>query len=142
MLKGPKRSFVVVAVVLGGVESWAKTSQIKQEMFANKNAHSGTKKVTEWMWDYYGTVQAWINFVAQWEQSFIFCGKLLKLWHWIAVFDLNGLVWPCFVWSCCFYGNRHVWPCVVLHGLFMVFYSKISSFLAVIDPNSFGLVFT
>ena len=29
---------------------------------------------------------------------------------------------------------------MVLHGLFMVFYGQISSFLAVIDPNSFVLV--
>ena len=28
---------------------------------------------------------------AQWEQSVIFCGTL---WHLIAVFALNGLVWP------------------------------------------------
>ena len=37
-----------------------------------------------------------------------------------------------------------VWTCMALFGLvwhFMVFYGRISSFLAVIDPNSFGLVF-
>ena len=36
-----------------------------------------------------------------------------------------------------------MWPCVALCGLIwshMVFYGRISSFLAVIDPNSFGLV--
>ena len=36
-----------------------------------------------------------------------------------------------------------VWPCMALYGLkrhCMVFYRRISSFLAVMDPNSFGLV--
>ena len=77
-----------------------------------------------------------------------------------------GLVWPCaslcgLVWPCvALFGL--VWPCIAsllplydlfmaslwpLYGLFMVslwpymvFYGKISSFLAVIDPNSFSLV--
>ena len=81
---------------------------------------------------------------------------------------LRGLVWSCccflrpstslalcgFVWSCVALCGL-VWPFVAslwplyglfmasfwpLYGLFMVFYGKISSFLAVIDPNSFGLV--
>ena len=37
-----------------------------------------------------------------------------------------------------------VWPCLAFYGLIwhvMVFYDRISSFLAVIDPNSFDLVF-
>ena len=36
-----------------------------------------------------------------------------------------------------------LWSCMVFYGLvthFMVFNGRISSFLAVIDPNSFGLV--
>ena len=36
-----------------------------------------------------------------------------------------------------------VWPCMALYGLkynLMVFYGRTSSFLAVIDPHSFGLV--
>ena len=37
-----------------------------------------------------------------------------------------------------------VWHCMALYGLkwnFMVLYGRLSSFLAVIDPNSFGLVY-
>ena len=33
-----------------------------------------------------------------------------------------------------------VWSCMTLYDLFMVFFDKISSLLAVIDQNSFGLV--
>ena len=36
--------------------------------------------------------------------------------------------------------NGLVWPFDGLKWHFMVFYGRISSFLAVIDPNSFGLV--
>ena len=61
--------------------------------------------------------------MAQWKQSVTFYGKLMKLWYWIAVFALNGPVWPCHVWS--FFGNRHVWPYVVLHGLFMALYGLL-----------------
>ena len=53
------------------------------------------------------------------------------MWPCVAV---CGLVWPCvafcgLVWSC----MVSLWPYVVFHG-------RISSFLAVIDPNSFDLV--
>ena len=76
---------------------------------------------------------------------------------------IDGFVWPCMalyglVWPYVApYGliayHRHglVWPSVFLYGIlgpfygflshFMVFYCRISSFLAVIDPNSFRLVF-
>ena len=39
-----------------------------------------------------------------------------------------------------FYGHRNVWSCVPSLWPYMVFYGRISSFLAVIDPNSLGLV--
>ena len=38
------------------------------------------------------------------------------------------------------YGNRLVWSCIASLWPYMVFNGKISSFLAVIDQNSFGLV--
>ena len=64
------------------------------------------------------------TFVAQWEQSVIFCGKLLKLWYWIAVFDLNGLVWSCMAWYGLLWQNivfsrghrsKFIWSCVYLN---------------------------
>ena len=68
---------------------------------------------------------------------------------------LYGIIWPCMalygpIWSYCF---SRTWPCVASFDLSwpcvasfdlawpcVVFYGRISSFLAVIDPNSFGLV--
>ena len=79
MLKGPKRSFVVV-VFLGGLESWAKNFQngtkmfqMEQRMCANKNFYKGTKKFRSGkiLLNEYKTFMElykveWI-FVAQWE---------------------------------------------------------------------------
>ena len=60
------------------------------------------------------------------------------------------LAWPCvasYGLFVAFYGHQHVRPCVAslwpLYGIFRpytVFYGRISSFIAVIDPKSFGLV--
>ena len=54
---------------------------------------------------------------------------------------LFGLVWPRMVlllFSVALCGL--VWPCVALCGLAKPLYGRVSSFLAVLDPNSFGLV--
>ena len=62
---------------------------------------------------------------AQLEQSVIFYDTL---WYWIAVFDLNGLVWPRMVFSLLFttiYMFSLVWPCLVLYGLFMAIYGLL-----------------
>ena len=52
---------------------------------------------------------------------------------------LSGLVWP---WPCVFPSDL-AWPCVTQCGLVwpcMALYGILQSILAVIDPNSFGLV--
>ena len=49
--------------------------------------------------------------------------------------DLYGLVWPCMALYCL------VWPFYGRKWHFIVFYGRILSFLVVIDPNSFVLVF-
>ena len=46
-----------------------------------------------------------------------------------------GLVWPFMAWP------FMAWPCYGLKLHFMASYGRMLSFLAVIDPNSFGLVF-
>ena len=73
------------------------------------------------------------------------CMDLLYVFTAIATCGLNrlsmalrDLVWPCMDFVCPFHSLF-----VVLYGLlwhFTVFYGRISSFLEVIDPNSFGLV--
>ena len=72
------------------------------------------------------------------------CLPFMYGWLYVALY---GIIWPFValcgpIWFYCF--------CVFLYGLlwhsygfqshFMVFNGRISSFLAVIDPNSFGLV--
>ena len=77
--------------------------------------------------------------------------KCYLLWH-IMVFNFRVcLVWPYIcglVWSCCFLWSLTcvawcglIWPLYGLIQSFMAFYGQILSFLAVIDPNSFGLVY-
>ena len=58
--------------------------------------------------------------------------------------DLCELVWTSvalcgLVWTCVAFCGP-LWPCVASLWPYMVFYDKMSSFLALIDPNSFGLV--
>ena len=73
-LKGPKRSFVVVVIlVLLGVETWAKSFPNGAKMFS-----SGTKNAHEWMQNLYGNV---------WPRVAL-CGLV---WPRVA---LCGLVWP------------------------------------------------
>ena len=52
------------------------------------------------------------------------CGLASYGLGFFTVIDMCGLVWSCMA---------SLWP-------YMFFYGRISSFLAVIDPNSFGLV--
>ena len=55
----------------------------------------------------------------------------------LTAMTMYGLVWPCMAL------HDLAWTCMAFYGLkwhFMVFYGRISSSLAVIDPNSFGLV--
>ena len=80
----------------------------------------------------------WI-FVAQWEQSVIFCGTLMPLRYWIAMFalsglisymillllftaiDMRGLVWPLYglLWQNIVFSRGHrskfIWSCVYLN---------------------------
>ena len=88
------------------------------------------------------------------------------LWHFMTLNCHVFLVWPfvaMYGHAVAFQGHRHVWPhstkhvlcdlvwaCMALYGLawrcmaflwsHMIFYGRILSFLAVIDPNLFGLV--
>ena len=57
-----------------------------------------------------------------------------RVWLCMAVF---GRVWPCMA----VYGRD--WPCMVFFDLVWFLYTcgLISPFFAVIDPNSFGLVY-
>ena len=71
------------------------------------------------------------------------CGLVL----WPCVVALCGLVlWPCVALygiDLAFHGHRHAWPSVTFYDLvwpYMIFYGRILSFFAVIDPNLFGLV--
>ena len=75
--------------------------------------------------------------------------QIYLLWHIVLLNCRSCLVWPCVAsyGLVAFYGNRHVWPCAALCGLVwplvwpcMDYYGRILSFLAVIDPNLFGLV--
>ena len=77
----------------------------------------------------------------QWHVMVLNCSVCLS---WMA---LCGLVWPyvaqyvfiAFVWPSVFL-HGHLWPSYGFLLHFMVFYGRVSPFLAVIDPNSFGLV--
>ena len=144
MLKGPKRSFVVVLV---DVDS------------SLKNVPSRRK-----------IMQRGKFIKAKWEQSIIFCGTL---WYWIALYGLvwpcmplYGLVWPhmvllllfmaiavcCLIqlsmalWLCdlSWSWRAFLWSYMAFWGFiwhFMVFSGNISSLFAVIDLNLFGLVY-
>ena len=79
-----------------------------------------------------------------------FCGpmraKCYLLWHINAIAVLNChvcLEWPHLIYDLvvAFYGHRHAWSCMASLWPYMVFCGRISSFLVVIDPNSFGLVY-
>ena len=62
-----------------------------------------------------------------WEESVIFCGTLMILWYWIAMFALIGLVWPHLTSSglvtainmCSLVGLE--WPCMALCCLLLPF---------------------
>ena len=78
-----------------------------------------------------------------------FCGpmraKCYLLWHINAIAVLNChvcLEWPHLIYDLvvAFYGHRHAWSCMASLWPYMVFCGRISSFLAVIVPNSFGIV--
>ena len=123
-----KRSFVVVVVL--GVESML---QIEQ-----KNCSKSDKKLQN-EWKMFA-----IKIASNWTESKDF--KMDIAWPWATY---CGLLWPFMVLY------DLVWYFIILYGLIMVlyglFYSLIrqnidligieSSFLVVIDPNSFGLVF-
>ena len=164
MLKGPKRSFVVV-FLLGGEELWGnffpngtknmreqKFFQIEQKNFANKRFGKGKQKmlvveqkiVSKWifklLWNCISFNELfWPNErkVLSSEANYWNCGIELPRLTWMALcglasyslvvftaINMCGLVWSCMA---------SLWP-------YMVFYGRISSLLAVIDPNSFGLV--
>ena len=108
-LKGPKRSFVVVVVLLLlplDVETWVKDVPNRAKI------RKGNKKCT------------YVNIMV------LNC-RVCHVWPYVALY---ALMWPCMAFFV------FVWPFYGLKWHFMVFYGRISSFLVVRDPNSFGLV--
>ena len=124
-----KEAFLLLLFFLLAWKHDQKMFQLEQTNFAKWNC-------SKWLcMALCGLVDLMWPFVAvcglEWPYVASYGLKLLILFTAMAMY---GSLWP----SAVLYGL--LWPCYCLILYFMVFYGRISSFLAVKDPNSFGFV--